>query len=117
MWRFAGTDPGTAQKRIEAALDIGCTLFDTADIYGYSTPDGFGGAELLFGRVLRAAPELRQGMLLATKGGIFPPLPYDSSASYLTQSCEKSLERLVVDCIDLYQIHRPTLLNHPHEIA
>jgi aryl-alcohol dehydrogenase-like predicted oxidoreductase len=117
MWRFAGADPATAQQRIETAFDIGCTLFDTADIYGYATPEGFGGAELLLGRVLRAAPALRQRMVLATKGGIFPPLPYDSSEAYLTQACEKSLQRLGVECIDLYQIHRPDLLTHPHEVA
>jgi aryl-alcohol dehydrogenase-like predicted oxidoreductase len=117
MWRFAGADPATAQRRIEAAMEIGCTLFDTADIYGYSTPAGFGGAELLLGRVLRSTPALRQRMVLATKGGIFPPLPYDSSASYLTQACEKSLQRLGIDCIDLYQIHRPDVLTHPHEVA
>ena len=117
MWRFAGTDPDTAQRRIEAALDIGCTLFDTADIYGYSTPDGFGGAERLLGRVLRATPALRSRMVLATKAGIFPPLPYDSSAAYLVQACENSLQRLGVDCIDLWQIHRPDLLTHPAEVA
>ena len=117
MWRFAGTDPVTAQRRIEAALDIGCTLFDTADIYGYSTPDGFGGAERLLGHVLRAAPALRSGMVLASKAGIFPPLPYDSSAAYLVQACENSLQRLGVDCIDLWQIHRPDVLTHPAEVA
>ena len=117
MWRFAGADPDTAQRRIEAALDIGCTLFDTADIYGYSTPDGFGGAERLLGRVLRATPALRAHMVLATKAGIFPPLPYDSSAAYLVQACESSLQRLGIDCIDLWQIHRPDLLTHPAEVA
>jgi predicted oxidoreductase len=117
MWRFAAADPDTAQQRIETALETGCTLFDTADIYGYSTPAGFGGAELLLGRVLRAAPALRQRMVLATKGGIYPPLPYDSSADYLAQACDKSLQRLGIDCIDLYQIHRPDLLTHPHEVA
>jgi predicted oxidoreductase len=117
MWRFAGADPATAHERIETALEIGCTLFDTADIYGYSTPEGFGGAELLLGRVLRATPALRQRMVLATKAGIFPPLPYDSSAAYLTQACDRSLQRLGVECIDLYQIHRPDLLTHPHAVA
>lgn len=117
MWRFAGATAAMALGRVEAALELGCTLFDTADIYGYSTPEGFGGAELLLGRVLRAAPALRQRMVLATKGGIFPPLPYDSSGRYLTQACEESLQRLGVDCIDLYQIHRPDLLTHPHEVA
>ena len=117
MWRFAGADPATAQRRIEAALEIGCTLFDTADIYGYSTPAGFGGAEELLGRVFKAAPALRSRMVLATKAGIFPPLPYDSSAAYLVQACERSLERMGVDCIDLWQIHRPDLLTHPAEVA
>ncbi len=117
MWRFAGADPDTAQRRLEAALEIGCTLFDTADIYGYSTPAGFGGAEELLGRVLRNAPALRARMVLASKGGIFPPLPYYSSAAYLVEACEKSLQRMGVDCIDLWQIHRPDLLTHPAEVA
>ena len=98
-------------------MEIGCTLFDTADIYGYATPEGFGGAERLLGQVLRAAPNLRKRMVLATKAGIYPPLPYDSSATYLMQACEKSLQRLGVEHIDLYQIHRPDLLTHPHEVA
>jgi predicted oxidoreductase len=117
MWRFAGASPDAARQRVEAALETGCTLFDTADIYGYSTPEGFGGAELLLGRLLRATPALRQRMVLATKGGIFPPLPYDSSAGYLAQACEKSLQRLGIDCVDLYQVHRPDLLAHPQEVA
>ena len=117
MWRFAGADVGTARRRVEAALDIGCTLFDTADIYGFGTPEGFGGAERLLGLVLRSAPELRHRMILATKAGIFPPLPYDSGAAYLVQACENSLQRLGVECIDLYQIHRPDLLTHPAEVA
>jgi aryl-alcohol dehydrogenase-like predicted oxidoreductase len=117
MWRFAGADVATARRRVEAALDIGCTLFDTADIYGYGTPDGFGGAEQLLGQVLRSAPALRQRMVLATKAGIYPPLPYNSSADYLVRACEQSLQRLGIECIDLFQIHRPDLLTHPAEVA
>lgn len=117
MWRFSGADLATARRRIEAALEIGCTLFDTADIYGYSTPEGFGGAERLLGQVFRSAPGLRDRMVLATKAGIYPPLPYDSSAAYLVQACENSLQRLGVECIDLYQIHRPDLLTHPQDVA
>ncbi len=117
MWRFAGVDCATAQRRVEAAIEIGCTLFDTADIYGFATPAGFGGAERLLGEVLRAAPTLRASIVLATKGGIRPPVPYDSRAIYLIEACENSLRRLGVDCIDLYQIHRPDLLTHPQEVA
>ncbi len=121
-WRFAGTDVATAREKIETALDVGMTLIDTADIYGYdgSTPapgGGFGDAEELLGRVLAETPGLRDRMVLATKGGITPPVPYDSSERYLREACEASLRRLQVEVIDLYQIHRPDLLTHPAEVA
>ena len=56
-------------------------------------------------------------MVLATKGGIVPPAPYDSSATYLRAACEASLRRLRCETLDLYQIHRPDLLAHPEEVA
>ncbi len=115
-WRFAGSDLDAAVDKIETALEAGMTLIDTADVYGYETP-GFGAAEELLGDVLAEVPGLRDRMVLATKGGIFPPLPYDSSGDYLVQACEASLNRLRVDTIDLYQIHRPDLLTHPQEVA
>lgn len=111
-WRFAGSSVAAARAKIEAALDVGINLFDHADIYG-----GQGAAEELFGRVLEDAPELRQRMLLATKGGIVVGVPYDSSAAHLARAVEGSLRRLRADVIDLYQIHRPDLLAHPEEIA
>jgi hypothetical protein len=50
--------------------------------------------------VLRAEPSLRSGMVLATKGGIRPPLPYDQSPDYLASAIDASLQRLGagVDC-------------------
>jgi predicted oxidoreductase len=121
-WRFAGTDVAAAREKIETALDCGMTLIDTADIYGYdgSAPapgGGFGAAEELLGRVLDETPGLRDRMVLATKGGITPPVPYDSSAGYLRNACEASLRRLRCETLDLYQIHRPDLLAHPEEVA
>lgn len=121
-WRFAGTDVATAREKIETALEVGMTLIDTADIYGYdgSAPapgGGFGAAEELLGLVLSATPGLRDRLVLATKGGITPPAPYDSSPEYLRRACEASLRRLQVDTIDLYQIHRPDLLAHPADVA
>jgi predicted oxidoreductase len=56
-------------------------------------------------------------MVLATKGGILPPLPYDQSADYLRKAIEDSLTRLKVDSVDLWQIHRPDILAHPQEVA
>jgi predicted oxidoreductase len=111
-WRFAGTDVRAGREKVEAALEIGVNLFDHADIYG-----GNGAAEELFGRVLADAPQLRSRMLLATKYGIVPGVPYDSSREHILRSCEGSLRRLRTDVIDLYQIHRPDFLGHPHEIA
>jgi predicted oxidoreductase len=121
-WRFAGTDVATARVKIETALEVGMTLIDTADIYGYdgSAPapgGGFGAAEELLGRVLAETPGLRDRLVLATKGGITPPVPYNSSPTFLRDACEASLHRLGVETIDLYQIHRPDLLAHPAEVA
>ncbi len=79
MWRFAGLEISAARAAIDAAFEAGITLFDTADIYGFGE-QGFGKAEELLGRVFAEAPEYRDRMVLATKGGITPPTPYDSSA-------------------------------------
>jgi aryl-alcohol dehydrogenase-like predicted oxidoreductase len=117
MWRFAGLPIGTAHAIVDAALEAGCTLFDTADIYGLGTEGGFGAAEALFGRVLRERPDLRGRIVIATKGGITPPVPYDSSARYLIEACEASLKRLGLEQVDLLQVHRPDLLAHPAQVA
>jgi len=116
MWRFAGNSPAQGRALIEAAFDAGVTLFDTADIYGFDGP-GFGTAESLLGDIFAEAPQLRDRMVLATKGGITPPVPYDSSTAYLTKALDDSLRRMKVDSVDLYQIHRPDILAHPQEVA
>jgi aryl-alcohol dehydrogenase-like predicted oxidoreductase len=59
----------------------------------------------------------RRRFLLASKGGIVPGSPYDSSAAHLVSACEASLERPQTEHIDLYQIHRPDILTHPEEVA
>ncbi|MFN3553375.1 MAG: aldo/keto reductase family oxidoreductase [Novosphingobium meiothermophilum] len=119
MWRLAedGRTAADAARLVHAALDAGITFLDTADIYGFDGTGGFGDAEALLGEVLAVEPSLRQRMVLATKGGILPPLPYDQSADYLRKAIEDSLRRLKVDVIDLWQIHRPDILAHPQEVA
>ena len=116
MWRFAGLELSAARGAIDAAFEAGITLFDTADIYGFGE-QGFGKAEELLGQVFADAPAYRDRMVLATKGGITPPTPYDSGAEYLTKAIDDSLTRLRTDRIDLWQIHRPDVLTHPQEIA
>jgi predicted oxidoreductase len=117
MWRFAGRSRDQGARLVHSALDAGMNLLDTADIYGFDGSTGFGAAEALLGEVLAAEPGLRARMVLATKGGIRPPLPYDQSAAYLADAIDASLRRLRTDRIDLWQIHRPDILSHPHEVA
>ncbi|NBC35441.1 aldo/keto reductase [Novosphingobium sp. FSY-8] len=121
MWRLASPDGhddiGAVIARIEAALEAGITLFDTADIYGAGEPIGFGGAEVLLGKALAARPDLRARMVIATKGGIWPGKPYDSSPAYLDAALDASLARLGVERVELYQIHRRDFLTHPRDVA
>jgi predicted oxidoreductase len=117
MWRFVGADLATAHKLVEAVFEAGINFFDTADIYGFTGAGGFGDAEALLGQVFEADKGLRGKMVLASKGGIVPPMPYNSTTAYLVDACDASLRRLKTDVIDLWQIHRPDLLAHPAEIA
>ena len=117
MWRFAGDDVAAATARVQAALDAGVTLFDTADIYGPDNGEPFGAAEVLLGRVFAAHPSLKSKMVIATKGGISMGVPYDSSAGYLASAIDASLTRMGVDHVALWQIHRPDMLTHPAEVA
>lgn len=100
-------------------IGFGCWRFtndsiDTATDWGGT---GFGLNEEILGKVLANSPGLRDQMVLATMGGIIPPVPYDSGREYLTETCEASLRRLGVERIDLYQIHRPDFYAHPEELA
>lgn len=117
MWRFGNASVTEGRTLVEAALGAGMNLLDTADIYGFDGESGFGDAESLLGRVLAESPGLRDRMVLATKGGITPPVPYDQSRAYLTTALENSLRRLGADHIDLYQVHRPDILTHPEDLA
>jgi aryl-alcohol dehydrogenase-like predicted oxidoreductase len=89
---------------VDAALEAGVTLFDTADMYGID-----GGSEKALGEVL---DKRRDQVVLATKFGIVrdPANPGARGVSgkpdYVRRSCEASLRRLGVDTIDLYYQHR-----------
>jgi predicted oxidoreductase len=118
QWRYTSSDVTVAHALLETALDNGMNLIDTADVYGLDWGGtGFGTVEELLGRVLARAPRLRDRAVIATKGGIVPPVPYDSSPGRLRSACEDSLRRLGVDTIDLYQVHRPDLFAHPADVA
>jgi aryl-alcohol dehydrogenase-like predicted oxidoreductase len=86
---------------VDAALEAGITLFDTADIYGNG-----GGSEELLGRVLEGR---RDGVILATKfgGDMGDGTTARGSRAYVRKAIEASLRRLRTDYLDLYQYHRP----------
>jgi aryl-alcohol dehydrogenase-like predicted oxidoreductase len=91
---------------IDAALDAGITLFDTADIYG-----GRGASESLMGEVLGAR---RDQIVLATKWGnqkadmgYGPVAGAKGGRAYIKRAVTESLRRLRTDHIDLYQLHTP----------
>lgn len=117
-WRLVGDDVADATNRIETALDNGINLIDNADVYGLDWGgQAFGESETLLGKVLTAAPALRDRMVLASKGSIIPGIPYVASADYLNAAVDASLARLQSEHIDLYQIHRPDMFTHPAETA
>lgn len=91
-----------SQSVVLAALELGVTLFDTADVYGG------GESERVLGEVLQAR---RAGVVIATKFG-WPMPGHDPDEprgrpEYIEQAVDGSLRRLMVDTIDLYQIHQP----------
>jgi aryl-alcohol dehydrogenase-like predicted oxidoreductase len=94
---FAGT-----RAVVHRALDLGVTLFDTADVYGNK-----GKSEEFLGEILK---DRRKDIVIATKFGM--PMsdsarPRDASRAYVMRAAEASLKRLRTDWIDLYQVHRP----------
>ncbi len=86
---------------VEAALDVGVTFFDTADIYG-----GQGGSESFLGEALEGR---RDRILLATKfgGDMGDGTEARGSRAYIRKAIEGSLQRLRTDFVDLYQYHTP----------
>lgn len=117
-WRLITGSTDTAARLVHTALDHGCNMVDTADVYGLDWGgSGFGSCEARLGEVLAAQPSLRDRMVLATKGGIIPGVPYDSSSRAITAACEGSLRRLHADHVDLYLVHRPDMFTHPAEVA
>jgi predicted oxidoreductase len=116
-WRLTGSDTDNTSL-LSRAYELGITFIDNADVYGLDWGGThFGACEEALGRVFTALPHLRNNIILATKAGIVPGVPYNSSASYLVSACEASLARLGVDHVDLFQIHRPDIFTHPEEVA
>jgi aryl-alcohol dehydrogenase-like predicted oxidoreductase len=98
-----------AIRVIHAALDAGVTLIDTADVYCLDDRD-IGHNERLIARALKTRPASRDGVIVATKGGVTRPggrWETDGRPEHLRAACERSLQALGVERIDLYQLHAP----------
>ncbi|MGW6855948.1 aldo/keto reductase [Streptomyces xanthophaeus] len=99
-------DARATREVVDAALDSGITLLDTADIYG-----GRGGSERHLGQALKGR---RDQVVLATKFGFAgmdmeygPAAGSRGGRAYIRRAVEESLRRLETDHIDLYQLHSP----------
>src|SRR5438477_12892744 len=94
-------DRGNTLKVLRRVVEVGVNLIDTADAYGPET------SELLIAEALHPYPK---DLVIATKGGLTRPGPGqwvpNGCPEYLTQCVEKSLKRLQLERIDLYQLHR-----------
>jgi len=86
-----------SKEVIHRALELGVTLFDTADVYGS------GHNEELVGRTLGSE---RTKIVLATKCGFQPDFSVHGDPNYIHAACDASLKRLNTDYIDLYYLHR-----------
>ncbi|WP_175917452.1 aldo/keto reductase [Burkholderia pyrrocinia] len=122
MWRIGDWALSARERRalIEAALELGVTSFDHADIYGDYTAEG------LFGDVLADAPHLRERMQIITKCGIrlvsarrpaHGIKHYDTRAAHVVASVEQSLRALRTERLDLLLLHRPDPLMDADEVA
>lgn len=98
---YGKADPAESERTLHRALDIGMTFLDTANAYG------LGHNEKLIGRVLG---ERRDEIVLATKFGMSIDANgkrgIDGHPSRVAARCDESLERLGMDHIDLYYLHR-----------
>jgi aryl-alcohol dehydrogenase-like predicted oxidoreductase len=103
MSEFYGEgDTGQSIRTIRRAVELGLTLFDTADIYGLGDNERLL-AEALGGDRDRVTIATKFG-LIRDAGGDFVGI--DGSPEYVRSACDRSLSRLGVDAIDLLQLHR-----------
>lgn len=103
-----GFDSARGERAVHAAVEAGVTLFDTADSYG---PGEYGVNELVLVTALRQCPGALDRVIVATKGGHTrhenATWWIDGSPERLARASRDSAHRLGLDCLPLYQLHRP----------
>ena len=96
-------DEPTSFEILDAFVDAGGNMVDSADVYSAWVPGNKGGeSERVIGNWLRRAPAKREKVVIATKVGFFEGLAPEKIAA----ACDASLQRLGIDTIDLYYHHK-----------
>jgi len=112
-------DRQKGKRAIHSAIEAGYNHFDHADIYGS------GNCESLFGDILKESPSLRDEIFITSKAGIRPkidaaayaPTRYDFSKQYIFDSVDGSLQRLGIEQLDMFLLHRPDYLMNAQNVA
>lgn len=109
-------------KALLAAHEAGINFIDSADIYGRDPKLGRGSSEIHFGQALKQSGLKRSDFFIQSKGGLFADKTgqitrYDSSKKHLIESVDGILQRMGIDYLDSFLIHRPDPLMEPDEIA
>jgi len=102
-YNVADAEPAEVEATLHRAIELGITLLDTADVYGPRTNE-----EIIREYVVRAG--LRDRVVIATKAGLVPldatTYGRNGTPEHIRDACDASLQRLGIDTIDLYQLHR-----------
>jgi predicted oxidoreductase len=105
-----------AEQALDAALSIGISMFDHADIYT------MGKSETIFGSILKRRPGLREQIVIQSKCGIrfgagAIPTRFDFSKAHILAAVDGILDRLAIEYLDILLLHRPDPLMEPDEVA
>ncbi|MEM9104664.1 MAG: aldo/keto reductase [Pseudomonadota bacterium] len=112
---YGPTNEAESHAILDLCRDLGVTHLDTANVYG------MGKSESAIGTYLKANPEARDEFIIATKATITRDAEgnriFDNSAEHLEAELDESLQRLGVDCVDLFYAHRRDPHLTPEETA
>lgn len=113
IMRMSALTSTKAAEVLDTALENEINFIDSADMYGD------GKSELIFGAALKEAKISRDKFFIQSKGGIVTgdDKRYDFSKKHLLASVDGILERMGIDYLDSYLLHRPDPLMEPEEIA
>lgn len=110
--RINDLEPRAVDELLKAALDVGITFFDHADIYGG------GRSEEVFAASVKRLGLARSSLVLQSKCGIRPDVhTFDFSKEHILGSVDRILKRLATDYLDVLLLHRPDALVEPEEVA